>query len=103
MKDFKYTKVGYFLERAKRFFERMKMPDVRYRIMKSESQMYRDMLSSIKCDISVNYENITDSNGSLITQIPKLKTTIVRINIVEMLEKGGFTFDKNVIWDVTGF
>ncbi len=102
MEDFKYTKVGYFFERAKRFFERLKMSDTEYRIMKGESQMYKDMLSAIKWDIRADYEDIIDINDSLIRQIPKGKTAIAHINIVEMLEKGGITPDKNVIWDITG-
>ena len=101
MKDFKYTRLGYFLERTKRFFERMRMSDTEYRIMKGESKMYKDMLSTIKWETCSDYEDITDARGNIIQRLIKSKTSTVHVNVIEMLTKGGIVLDKGVKLDIT--
>lgn len=83
--------------------ERIKLSDSEYLTMKAQSQMYKAMMSTIKCSSNAIYEDIVDSDGNLINRIPKSKTAIVHVNIADMLAEGGVTFNKNVVkLDVTG-
>jgi hypothetical protein len=83
--------------------ERIKLSESDYVAMKTQSQMYKAMMSTIKYDLSSEYEDIKDASGYLITTIPKAKTATAHINITEMLAEGGIIFNKNVVkLDVTG-
>lgn len=77
--------------------ERIKLSESDYLAMKAQSQMYIGMMSTIKCSVSENYEDVTDAAGVLITQILKSKTSKININVTELLAEGGITFDKNTV------
>lgn len=83
--------------------ERIKLSELDYLTMKTNSQKYTAMMSTIECSMSADYVDVHDPLGNLITKIPTSKTAMVHINITDMLAAGGFVFNKNIVkFDVTG-
>lgn len=76
--------------------ERIKLSESDYMIMKSESQMYKSMMSAIKCGLNTDYEDIK-INDCIIQRIPKSKTMVVNVDVWQMLANGGIIFDKNTV------
>lgn len=84
--------------------ERIKLSESDYRLMKTESQTHKKMMSTIKFNIDSEYEDVTDNQGDTIMRLEKLRTMTIDIDITEMLAEGGIVFDKNVVkLNVTGF
>lgn len=66
--------------------------------------MYDNMMSTIECNSTVEYEEARDKENHIVARFPKSKTMTVHIDIEKMLAAGGIVFDKNaVILNVTGF
>ena len=84
-----------FKERLVCLIERIKLSDFDYKTMKWKSQKYDGMMSAIKFSVGVEYAEVEDSRG-IILMLNKSRKATVDINIVELLEKGGFTFNKNI-------
>lgn len=92
-----------FKRKIRCLIERIKLSESDYVMMKAQSQMYSSMMSTIRYSVDDEYENITDGNGSLITQTIKARTATVHVNITEMLAEGGIAFNKNAVkFDITG-
>lgn len=84
--------------------ERIKLPESNYLNMKTKAQMFDDMMSTVTCNSSVDYEDITDVHGNLITRLCKDIIITLDIDIVKMLAAGGITFDKNTVQlNIIGF
>lgn len=83
--------------------ERIKLSESDYLTMKSRSQMYMAMMSTIRYNTELECESVYDANGILITNLFKSKVSTIHINITKMLAACGITFNKNdVKLDVTG-
>ena len=83
--------------------ERIKLSDSEYLTMKTQSQMYKAMMSTVKYSLDTEYEDAFDDNGNIIKRFLKARTATIHINIVDMLAEGGITFNKNAVkLDVTG-
>jgi len=83
--------------------ERIRLSESDYLIMKAQSQMYKAMMSTVKCNIDSEYEDVTNKQGDTIMRLEKSRTMTMSVNIVEMLAEGGITFDENAVkLNVTG-
>ena len=83
--------------------ERIKLSELDYGLMKAKSQMYDGMMSTIKCDINSEYEDVTNKQGNTVMRFEKSRTMTMNVNVVEMLAEGGITFDMNAVkLNVTG-
>ena len=84
--------------------ERIKLPESNYLDMKTRAKMFDDMMSTVTCNSSVDYEDITDVHGNIITRICKDIIITLDVDIVKMLAAGGITFDKNSVQlNIVGF
>ena len=75
--------------------ERIKLSESDYLIMKANAQMFAAMMSTVKCNFEMEYEDVMVGE-SLITKIPKSKTMTINIDIKQMLANAGITFDDTV-------
>ena len=89
-------KIDVFKRKLHSLIERIKLSESDYLSMKSKAQMYSDMMSAIKYECNTDYEDIK-SNGQTIARFPRSKTMTLNIDVEQMLENGGITFDKNAV------
>lgn len=86
-----------FKRQIRCLIERIKLSESDYATMKTQSQMYKAMMSTIEYSSNLDWEDAFDATGGLITKIYKARTDTIHINITEMLAAGGITFNKNVV------
>ena len=88
-------KFNVFKRKLHILIERIKLSESDYLTMKANAQMYKDMMSTVECNLDVEYEDVMVGK-SLITKIPKSKTMTINIDIKQMLANAGITFDDTV-------
>lgn len=96
------------LRRLKRKFlcliERIRLSETEYLNMKTKTQMFNNMMATIKFDSKVECETVKDAEEKPILVLSKNKVVTLSVDIKDMLAAGGITFDEDVvIFNVTGF
>lgn len=90
--------------KLKNLIECIKLSDADYQYMKIKSQMYDKMMSTIQVEGTVEYEEVRDAHGYVLTTFPTSKSCTVSIDIKEMLAAGGVVCDdRGVKFNVMGF
>ena len=90
--------------KLKNLIERIKLSDADYKNMKEKAQRFDKMMSTIQVEGIVEYEEVCNAHGHIMTTVPKTMSHTVNIDVEKMFAAGGITFDKNVTkFNVTGF
>lgn len=82
------------------FIERLRLSEDDYLTMKRQSENYEKMLSTINVEVKCDSEDITDPAGNVIYKIIANRNVTINVDIKEMLNKIGITFDKNAVLNV---
>lgn len=84
--------------------ERIKLSEADYQNMKNKAQRFDKMMSTIQVEGIVEYEEVCDAHGHILTTFPTSKSCTVSIDIKEMLAAGGVAFDDRAVkFNVMGF
>lgn len=85
-----------FKRKLHNLIERIKLSESDYLSMKVKSEMYSNMISTIRYEHYTDYEYIKN-NGQTIAMFPKSKTATLTVDVGEMLTSGGIIFNKNAV------